>query len=518
MELLQIILSVSLCAVALCWAARRFNVPYPIALVVGGGVLGFIPLVPQLPFDPKLILVLVLPPILYQAAMLTSWRDFAMSIRTIGLLAVGLVVVTTLAVGATLKLLIPDIPWAAAFVFGAIVSPPDAVAATAILSRLNIPRRVVTVLEGESLVNDASALVLYKFAVAAVLTGAFSLLDASVQFAGVAIGGIVLGALTGLLFVAIHRHLGDVFIEVLTSLLVPYAAYVLAESVHASGVLAVVAAGLVRGRHAPVVVSAEMRILSRSMWNVMVFLLNVLVFALIGLQLSGSVSRLEGYAAAKLLDDAALLSAVAILVRFAWVYGALYLPRKLASLRKDGQGPADAEHFIMSWCGMRGIVSLAAALALPAALDDGTPFPYRDVIVFFTFVVIAVTLVLQGLTLPALIRKLRVGTDWSLRDERENARNAMSKAAIAAIDALARQESIAPDLAGRVSTEFAEKNVAGDAEASVSEDHAGLARRLRRAAIIAERQELIRIWRDSQISDDVLHEYEEELDYKESHL
>src|SRR6185369_2135420 len=274
MELLQIIVLMSLCALALCWAARRYDVPYPIALVVGGGALGFVPLVPPLELDPELLLVLVLPPILYQAAVLTSWRDFTVSIRAIGLLAIGLVVATTLAVGAALKFLLPDIPWAAAFAFGAIVSPPDAVAATAVLSKMNIPRRVVTVLEGESLVNDASGLVLYKFAVAAALTGTFSLLDASVQFVGVAAGGVVLGVLTGLVFVVIHRHLGDVLIEVLTSLLVPYLAYVVAESVHASGVLAVVAAGLVRGRHAPVVASAEMRILSRSMWNVAVFLLN----------------------------------------------------------------------------------------------------------------------------------------------------------------------------------------------------------------------------------------------------
>jgi NhaP-type Na+/H+ or K+/H+ antiporter len=252
---------------------------------------------------------------------------------------------------------------------------------------------------------------------------------------------------------------------------------------------------------------------------VMVFLLHMLVFVLIGMQLSGSIARLEGYPAAKLMADGALLSAVAIVVRFAWVYSALYLPRKLsASLRRSEAAPPEAEFFIMSWCGMRGIVSLAAALALPIALADGTPFPYRDVIIFFTFVIIAVTLVLQGLTLPALIRRLRVGIDWSLREEQENARNVMSKAAIAAIDALAQQEGVAPDLAGRISAEFAEKNAAGDAEASVSATHAELARRLRHAAINAERQELIRIWRGSQISDDVLHEFEQELDYKESHL
>jgi CPA1 family monovalent cation:H+ antiporter len=518
MELLQITVLVSICAVALCWAARHFNFPYPIALVIGGGALGFVPLVPQLPLNPELVLVLILPPILYQAAMLTSWRDFASSARTIGLLAIGLVAVTTLAVGTALKLLLPDIPWAAAFVFGAIVSPPDAVAATSILSRMNIPRRVVAVLEGESLVNDAAALVLYKFAVAAALTGTFSLFDASLRFAGVAAGGIVAGILVGLVFIVIHRRLGDVFIEVLASLLVPYVAYVFAESLHASGVLAVVAAGLVRGRHAPVVVSAEMRILSRSMWNVAVFLLNMLVFVLIGMQLSDSVARQEGYPVVRLIVDGILLSAVAIAVRFAWVYSALYLPQRLsASLRRKEATSSGAEFFIMSWCGMRGIVSLAAALALPAALADGMPFPYRDVIIFFTFVIIAVTLVLQGLTLPALIRRLRVGADWSLQEEQTNARNAMSRAAIVAIDALAKQEGVAPDLAGRVGAEFAEKNAAA-AAADGQESDAGHARRLRYAAINAERQELIRIWRENQISDEVLHEFEEELDYKESHL
>jgi CPA1 family monovalent cation:H+ antiporter len=249
-----------------------------------------------------------------------------------------------------------------------------------------------------------------------------------------------------------------------------------------------------------------------------VFLLNMLVFVLIGMQLSDGVERMEDYPASTLVAYGVLLSAVAIAIRFAWVYAALYLPRKLsAALHRSETAPHTAEFFIMSWCGMRGIVSLVAALALPVALADGTPFPHRDAIIFFTFVIIAVTLVLQGLTLPALIRRLRVGSDWSLREEQANARNAMSKAAMAAIDALAHQDSIAPDLAGRISAEFAEKNAA-DADTAVSEEQAELARRLRRAAIGAERQALIRIWRENQISDDVLHEFEEELDYKESHL
>ncbi len=222
----------------------------------------------------------------------------------------------------TLKLLLPEVPWAAAFVFGAIVSPPDAVAATAILSRLNIPRRVVTVLEGESLVNDASGLVLYKFAVAAVLTGAFSLLDASVQFVGVAIGGIVVGVPSGGCSSSIHRHLGDVFIEVLTSLSVPYVTYVVAESLHVSGVLAVVAAGLVRGRYSPDIVSAEMRIIARSVWNLLVFLLNSLVFILMGCSCRGIVGGWRATRCCNSSRPGALLSAVAIAVRFAWIYPA----------------------------------------------------------------------------------------------------------------------------------------------------------------------------------------------------
>ncbi len=519
MDLLEVVLFLLLCSVALGWVARRLNFPYPIALVFGGAALGFLPELPQFPFDPQFILVLVLPPILYQAALLTSWRDFRASVRPIGLLAVGLMIATTLAVGAALKFVVPDIPWAAAFVLGAIVSPPDAVAATAILSRLNVPRRVVTILEGESLVNDASGLVLYKFAVAAVLTGTFSLVDASAQFVGVAIGGVVGGVLLGWFFVFIHRHLGDVFIEVLMTLSVPYITYILAESLHVSGVLAVVAAGLVRGRYSPEIVSAEMRIIARSVWNLLVFLLNSLVFILIGLQLSGILGRLTGYSAGELVLYGTLVSAVAIAVRFAWIYPATYLPRMVsARLREHDPAPTETELFIMSWCGMRGIVSLAAALALPLALEGGAPFPGRDLIIFLTFVVIAVTLVVQGLSLALLIRTLRVGTDWSEHEEEQHARFALGKAAIAAIDQLAEKESVPADMAERIRAEFAEKVRIAPPGGHVLSGGADVAKRLRGAAIRAERQELIRIWRENRISDDVLHRLEEDLDYQESRL
>jgi len=519
MQLLEIILFLMLSAVALGWVARHFQFPYPIALVIGGGALGFVPNLPQFPFDPQLLLVLVLPPILYQAALLTSWRDFKASIRPISLLAIGLVIATTLAVGAALKLVVPEIPWAAAFVLGAIVSPPDAVAATAILSRLSVPHRVVTVLEGESLVNDASGLVLYKFAVAAVLTGTFSLLDASAGFVGVSIGGIVVGVLLGRLFVFIHRHLGDTFIEVLTSLLVPYVTYIAAESLHTSGVLAVVAAGLVRGRYSPEIVSAEMRIIARSAWNLLVFLLNSLIFILIGLRLSEVSGRLTQYTDGQLFLYGTLVSVVAIAVRFAWIYLATYLPLLFSrKARRRSPAPPGAETFIMSWCGMRGIVSLAAALALPDFLENSQPFPQRDLIIFLTFVVIAVTLVVQGLTLAPLIRKLKVGTDWSGHEEELHAKFALTKAAMAAIDEVAAAEKIPEVIAERIRAEFAEKvkldMPAGEVLRGVSDP----ARRLRDAAIKAERRELIRIWRENRISDDVLHHLEEDLDYQESRL
>jgi monovalent cation/hydrogen antiporter len=520
MPLIEVLLFLLLCAMALGWIARRAGLPYPIALVLGGGVLGFVPHLPQLQLDPQYLLVIVLPPILYQAALLTSWRDFKANLRPISLLAIGLVIVTTLAVGTALKLLVPDIPWAAAFVFGAIVSPPDAVAATSILSKLNMPRRIVTVLEGESLVNDASGLVIYKFAVAASLAGGFSLFEASAQFVLISAGGIALGFLLGWLFVRLHPHLGDPFIEVLLSLSVPYAAYVLAEGLDLSGVLAVVAAGILRGRYSPAMVSAEMRILARSVWNILVFILNSLIFILIGLQLSGVIARLKGYGAWDLAAYALAISMIAILVRFAWVYFAEYLPVWLARARKRPviHRPIPGEAFIVSWCGMRGIVSLAAALALPELLPEGNPFPYRDLIIFLTFIVITVTLVVQGLTLETVIRHLMLGGDPAVHEEERQARLAMGRAAQAAIDAFGAQEPAHPELRTRIREEFGDRLAAASPLADQPDSTHAFVRRMRSQAVRAEREALLRIWRDGGISDEVLHHLEEELDYEESRL
>jgi monovalent cation/hydrogen antiporter len=516
--LLELLLLLLLSAVALGWVARHFKFPYPIALVAGGAALGLVPNLPQYTFDPQLILVAVLPPILYQAALLTSWTDFKASIRPIGLLAIGLVTVTTLAVGAVLKLMVPDVPWAAAFVLGAIVSPPDAVAATAILSRLNMPRRIVTILEGESLVNDASGLVLYKFAVAAVLTGAFSLVDATVQFALVATGGIAAGIVLAFVYIAVHKRLGDPFIEVLTVLTIPYAAYLAAEAMHLSGVLAVVAAGLVRGRYAPEIVSAEMRIMARSVWNLLVFLMNSLVFILIGLQMNGVVRSLSQFPTALLVAISIAVTVVAIGVRFAWVFPVAYLPRRWVGSLREEKRPDTAELTIISWCGMRGIVSLAAALALPLTLPGGDPFPYRDLIIFLTFVVIVATLAGQGLTLTPLIRRLRVGSTWSLHDEQLRVRAAMSAAALAAIDAAVAKEGVPAQWAEGLKGEIAERIALAASEEEELTPRMEAVNRLRHAVIRAERAELIRLWRENEIGDEVMHHLMELLDYEQAHL
>jgi monovalent cation/hydrogen antiporter len=519
MALIELLLLLLLSSVALGWVARHFKFPYPIALVVGGAMLGLVPNLPQYVFDPQLILVAVLPPILYQAALLTSWTDFKANIRPIGLLAIGLVAVTTLAVGATLKLMVPDVPWAAAFVLGAIVSPPDAVAATAILSRLNMPRRIVTILEGESLVNDASGLVLYKFAVAAVLTGAFSFVDAAAQFALVSAGGIAVGVALAFAYIAIHKRLGDPFIEVLTVLTIPFAAYLAAEAVHVSGVLAVVAAGLVRGRYAPEIVSAEMRIMARSVWNLLVFLLNSLVFMLIGLQMPAVVSHLVVFPPALLAAIVIAVTAVAVAVRFAWVFPVAYLPQRFSgNLRDDKPRPNKSELIIISWCGMRGIVSLVAALALPLTLPGGGPFPYRDLIVLVTFVVIVATLVGQGLTLTPLIRRLKVGSNWSLHDEQRRVRAAMSAAALAAIDRALVAEAVPGEWAHNLKAEIADRIALAATEGSDLTPRMELVTRLRHAAIKAERLELIRLWRANEIGDEVMHHLMELLDYEQAHL
>jgi Na+/H+ antiporter len=412
-------------------ASRRVGIPYPILMVVAGLGLGLVPGLPRLELEPDLVFLLFLPPILFSAAFFTSIRELRTNIRPISLLAIGLVLATTGVVALVVHSVMPDIGWAAAFALGAIVSPPDAIAATAIAQRLGMPRRLVTIIEGESLVNDATALVAYRLAVVAVVSGTFSVDTAILSFFYVALAGIAVGVLVGMAVSFVIGRLHDPPVEVTISLLAPFAAYLPAELIGASGVLATVTAGLIVGWQAPRVLTSDSRVLGSAVWQMVIFLLNGVAFILIGLQLPSIVERLAGPTMQEVLGISAAVVVTVILVRLVWVFPATYLPRLLVpGLAKRDPAPPARAIVVLGWTGMRGVVSLGAALALPRATDAGTPFPARDLILFTTFAVILATLVGQGLTLPWVIRHSGVGDDGSVSHEELHAREAANDAAL----------------------------------------------------------------------------------------
>ena len=399
-ELLLILLATS---IALAYLAQRLAVPQAVALIVGGIALAFIPGIGSVELDPELVLALFLPPLLQASAYRTDWPAFRYNVRPILLLAVGAVFFTTAAVAATTKLIVPSLPWWAAITLGAIVAPPDAVAAAAVLKQVRLPKRIVTVLEGESLINDASSLVLYRFAVAAVLSGTFSLGHGVVQFCGAAIGGAIAGWIVGRAAMAIFALLDDTLLDIAASFLAGFIAYFLAEQFHASGVLAAVTCGLVLGRRQQAKFTGESRLALTAVWSFVEFLLTALVFMLMGLQLRGIVARLDGHDAGSLALLGLAVSATLVVSRFVWVFPAVWLPRVLSrAVRETDPMPPWSHPAILSWAGMRGVVSLAAALALPLR------FPARDTIVFLAFCAIFATLVVQGTTLSWVIRWLRI--------------------------------------------------------------------------------------------------------------
>jgi len=434
----EIVLLLLAVVAGLTVVARRLGIPYPIVMTIGGLALSFVPNLPRVELPPEIVFLVFLPPILFAAAYTMSPRELRMYARPIGLLAIGLVLATTLVVGVVVHALVPEIGWAAAFALGAIVSPPDAVAATSIARRLGLPRRAVAILEGESLVNDATALVALRLAIAAAATGTFSFAEAASSFVIVAVGGVVIGLAVGFVLVWIEDRLNDPPVEVLVSLLGPFAAWIPAEALHVSGVLSVVTAGLILGRAAPRVMSSDTRVLGSGVWQMAIFVLNGLVFILIGLQLPTITGSLR---ADRSLGELAILgvtvSLAVILVRLAWVFPGTYLPRWLsAGIRAREAQPSPRVVLVVAWAGMRGVVSLAAVLALPLTVEGGAPFPGRDLLLFLTFSVILATLVGQGLSLPWLIRRLGVGDDGSSEHEELHAREAATAAALDRIASL----------------------------------------------------------------------------------
>ena len=520
---LMLLAAVTLLAIA----ARRVHLPYPTVMVLGGLGISLIPGLPRVATNPELLLVLFLPPLLYAGAWFTSWRDFRANLRPISMLAVGFVVFTTVAIAWAAHALIPAMSWPAAFALGAIVSPPDAVAAVAILDRLGVPKRVVTILEGESLVNDATGLILYRVAVAAAVTGAFSLPVAAMQLVLMSAGGVAAGLALGWLVAQVHRRLNDPLTETVITLLTPYVVYLAAERVHVSGVLAVVTCGLYVSRRSHQLFSAGTRLQGDGVWATLVFLLNGLVFVLIGLQLPQIMDANPGYTPRQLAWYVVAISALVFVVRFVWVFPVAYLTRLLVPrLRRAEPPPRWQNVLIVAYTAMRGVVSLAAALALPTVTLAGAPFPQRGLVIFLTFCVILATLVGQSLTLPLLIRALRLRPDEAEHCEEWEARVRAADAALEHLRAVV-QTSPAPDehvvreLQDRYLTRVS--RLAGckgdeDLDAASAEgrtngaDADGGLRRLLREALEIERRTIIDLRDRDVISDAVLRRIERDLD------
>lgn len=432
--------------------AERIRFPFPILLVIAGLAIGLTPALPDIHVNPEIVLMVFLPPLLFSAAWNFPWEDFRANLLPIFALAVGLVLVTMTCVAYTASFIIPGMTLAAGFVLGAIISPPDAVAATAVLKNLRIPRRLSTILEGESLVNDSSGLVAYQFAIAAVVTGSFSMAEASTDFVWTSVGGIAFGWIVGLIAERLHRRLEDPAVEITLTILTPYIAYLPAEKFGFSGVLAVVVAGLHLGHQAWVVLTPESRLQREAIWKFIDYLLNGLVFILIGLQFPTIIRELENQTPWRLLAAAAVIATVVILVRFAWIIPLATVEHFIFRKSKDAKTFLNFGGLIVaSWAGMRGVVSMAAALAIPALTASGEAFPQRNIILFITFCIIFTTLVFQGLTLPVLVRKLGVEEPDSDYKSEADARMALIEEVIHEID---RLEARATDPADRESLDL----------------------------------------------------------------
>jgi monovalent cation/hydrogen antiporter len=529
---LELVLTLILAvAIALLIAAEWARVPYPILLVLGGLALALVPGIPEFELDPEVVLLVMLPPLLYAAAYFTPLRELRRSVGAISLLAVGLVLATMIVVAVVAHAVL-GFGWAEAFVLGAIVSPTDPVAATSIARRLHVPGRIVTIVEGEALINDGTALVAYKFAVAAVVTGSFSLLEASAEFVVSAAGGVLIGIAIGRVVAAVRRRIDNPPVEVTIALFTAYFAYLPAEAIGVSGILAAVTVGIYMGRLTSRLTSSTTRIQGHAVWEIVTFVLNSALFILVGLQLPTVVDGIDGLSG-EVIAEAALVAATVIAVRVAWVFPFTYVPQALSRhMRERDPSPPWQHTLIVAWTGMRGAVSLAAALALPLTVDAGGPFPDRELIIFLAFSVILATLVGQGLTLPLLIKALRLDeADETLELEELEARLQAADAALARLDELAAEEWALDDTVERVRgayryrrRRFAARSPDRGYDGGIGGDgidyetRSEAYQRLVRELLEAQRDVLIGMRDRGEINDQVLRRLERELDLEDSRL
>jgi CPA1 family monovalent cation:H+ antiporter len=522
-----VVLAVLVGVGAFLLAADRTQIPYPILLVLGGTALAFIPGVQEIELDPDIVLVAFLPPLLYGAAFFTSIQDLRSNYRPIGLLAVGLVAATTVTVAVVAHYVI-DLPWAAAFVLGAVVSPTDPVAATEIAVRSQAPRRLVTIVEGESLINDSTGLIAYKFAVAAVVTGTFSLFNAFGDFVLSAGLGVAIGLVIGMGAAELRKRLNDPATETAVSLLTPYVAYLPAEALGLSAVLAAVTCGLYLGWRSPELVTPSTRIQITGFWELLTFALNAALFVLIGLQLRTIIDGLAGYSTMQLIGYGLLISVTVLATRMAWLFPFNLISRLLVRRfprRATRDGPPDFKlTLILGWSGMRGAVSLAVALAIPLTTDAGDPFPARDLIIFIAYAVILVTVVGQGLTLGRLIDWAGVYDDEETVAEQEaRARIAASQAAIARLGELRDEDWVREDTWDRMVRQYEfrirrfESRLDDDDDGDLEQGSQAY-QRLRRVVLDAERAEIVRARNRGDITDDTMRRIERDLDLEDARL
>ena len=519
LQLLALLVS----AAALLLLADPLRIPYPILLVLGGLALGFGPGVPNVTLPPQVVLVGLLPPLLYSAAFNTGLRELRRNLRPISLLAIGLVALTTVMVAAVAHYMI-DLSWPAGFVLGAIVSPTDPLAATSIAHRLGVPRRAIAIIEGESLLNDGTALVLYKFAVAAVLTGSFSLLDAAGSFIWSVVGGVAVGLVIGRGIRFVRKRVFNPPLEVTIAFLTGYFVFLPASAIGASGVLAVVTAGVYMGWHTPELTTVETRLQGAGFWTILNFLLNALLFGLVGLQLHPIVNNLHGRSWQELVGYAALVWAIVLLIRIVSGFPITYIPRWISpSLRERDPAPPWQFVAFVAWAGMRGGVTLAAALAIPLSTDAGIPFPDRSLIVFLAFSVVLASLVLQGLSLPAVVRVLGLEEDDADAREEAKARIHAAEAAIARLDELEDEGWVRTDTAERArglynfrSNRFRAR--LDNEDGGEIEERSLAYQRLMHELLDAERGAVHALRNEGKISEEVMQRVERDFDLEESRL
>jgi len=503
--------------------ARRINVAPAILLLLAGVALAYAPGMPALELPPELVLLLVLPPLIYSASVAMSWREFKFNLRPIILLAVGCVLFTALAVAAATHFLI-GLPWNVGFLMGAIVAPPDAVAPLAIARRLRIPRRILVVLEGEGLANDATALIMYRFALAAIMTGTFSLPVAMGEFAGIVVCEMMFGAAVGWLSLRARHHARDPQIEITLSLITPYVAYWVPAHFGGSGVISTVACGLYMSWNGPLLISAITRLQGIFFWNLVIYLVEGLLFLLTGFQMRLLFEKSKAFPLGEILTVTAVVTVMVVVARFAWVYPATYVPRLIKQIRERDPAPPRQWVFVLSFAGVRGAVSLAAALALPFTLPSGELFPYRDLILFVTFSLIFITLVGLGLTLPLVVRWLGVNPAGSaerlaeLESEIAARREALD-VALKSLDAITDHRELSDEVVRLLRARHETRaNQLPDSLDPEARDISAAGAELTRELIAAERKFIHDLLRHGRITDETRRRIERDLDLEEASL